>query len=53
MGLAWFAARRGPTSDVPPAWRLANVIVGSQLIATRIDLPWPIVPALIGRARVP
>ncbi|MHB8341544.1 MAG: DUF6431 domain-containing protein [Mycobacteriales bacterium] len=53
MGLAWRAARRRPTSDVPPAWRLANVIVGSQLISTRIDLPWPIVPALIGRARAP
>ena len=53
IALVWRAARRRPDSDVPPAWRLANVIVGSQLLGTRVDLPWPIKASLIGRSRSP
>jgi len=52
IGLAWRAARRRGR-DVPAAWLLANVVVGSQLLATRVDLPWPIVPRLMGRSRSP
>lgn len=53
IGAAWRAARRRPEADVPPAWHLANVVVGGRLISTRVDLPWPIDPAWIGRARGP
>ncbi|MGH9075516.1 MAG: DUF6431 domain-containing protein [Acidimicrobiales bacterium] len=49
----WRAARRRPGADVPPAFGLANVILGGRLISTRVDLPWPIDPAWIGRARSP
>ncbi|MGH9106114.1 MAG: hypothetical protein ACRDZX_09800 [Acidimicrobiales bacterium] len=34
MALAWRAARARPTANVPPPWRLANVMVGGELIAT-------------------
>lgn len=53
IGAVWRAARRRPDADVPPPWRLANVIVGGRLMSTRVDLPWPIDPAWIGRARGP
>lgn len=53
IGAVWTTARRRPGSDVPPAWRLANVIFGSQLISTRMDLPWPVVTGAIGRSRGP
>lgn len=49
----WRGARRRPEADVPPAWRLANVMVGGRLMSTRVDLPWPIDPAWIGWARGP
>ncbi|MGO8827503.1 MAG: hypothetical protein ACLQU9_20000 [Acidimicrobiales bacterium] len=53
IGFAWLAASRRDDADLPPAWRLANVIVGGQLLCTRVDLPWPIDPAMIGRSRGP
>ncbi len=53
IGAVWHASRRRPDHDVPPPWRLANVIVGGQLISTRVDLPWPVVAARIGRAKGP
>lgn len=53
IGATWAAARRRRSVNVPPAWPLANVILGSQLLSTRVDLPWPIVPAMIGRSRSP
>ena len=53
IGLAWRTANRRPTADIPPAWRLANVIVGSQLLGTRVDLPWPVVGSTIGHSRAP
>ena len=53
MALAWRAAQRRPTADVPPPWRLANVIVNGELIATRVSLPFPIITRLIGRSRAP
>ncbi len=52
IGATWQAAARR-ASDIPPPWRLANVIVGSQLLSGRVDLPWPIVPCMIGRSRGP
>jgi len=50
----WVAARRrvGPDA-IPPAWPLANLITGGQLLATRVDLPWPIQASTIGRSRGP
>jgi hypothetical protein len=53
IGLVWRAACRRPGSDVPPAWRLANVITANLLLATRVDLPWPIKPSMIGRSPSP
>jgi Domain of unknown function (DUF6431) len=45
IGACWHAAalklaRRG--LEGPPPWRLANVITGSTLIATRVTETWPI-----------
>lgn len=53
MVLVWRAARRRPSANVPPPWRLANVIVGGELISTRVSLPFPVVTRLIGRSRAP
>lgn len=53
MGTAWRAARRRHAGPIPAAWLLANVIVGSQLLSTRVDLPWPIVASGVGRSRSP
>lgn len=53
IGQVWRALNRRPDSDLPPAWRLANVIIGSQLLSTRVDLPWPIKSTMIGRSRAP
>lgn len=53
MGLVWHAATRRPSADVPPPWRLANVIVGGELIATRVSLPFPVITRLIARSRAP
>jgi len=36
---------------IPPAWTMANVILGGQLLATRVDLPGAIPPNLIGHSR--
>lgn len=53
MGHAWRAAGRRPGSRLPPAWRLANVMVGGQLLYTRVDLPWPLQGRLLCRSRAP
>jgi len=53
IGAIWVVASRRRPLHVPPAWRLANVILGSQLLSTRVDLPWPIMPAMIGHSRSP
>jgi Domain of unknown function (DUF6431) len=47
------ACRRLGRDAIPPAWPLANLIVGGQLLATRVDLPWPIHPSAIGHSRGP
>jgi len=50
----WVAAgRRYGRDAIPPAWPLANLITGGQLLGTRVDLPWPIQPNTIGRSRGP
>lgn len=46
----WQTARRR-VGDVPPAWPLANVLVGSSLLAARVDLPRPGNPRLTCRSR--
>ena len=48
----WQRARRR-FEHVPAPWSPANLIVGSQLLSSRVDLPWPIVPSMIGRSRGP
>jgi hypothetical protein len=53
MRRLWRVARRRRQGEVPPAWPLANVVVVSQLIGTRVDLPWPVAPHAIGRSRRP
>ena len=53
MSLVWHGATRRPSADVPPPWRLANVIVGGELIATRVSLPFPVITRLIARSRAP
>lgn len=54
IGEVWRAATRKRTpANVPAAWPLANLVVGGQLLATRVDLPWPIVTSAIGRSRAP
>ncbi len=52
IGRFWQAARRR-TGEVPPAWFLANVVVGSGLLTARVDLPWPARSRLIRRSRAP
>ena len=52
LGRFWRAARRR-VGDVPPAWPLANVVVGSSLLVARVSLPWPGTPGLICRSRAP
>ena len=46
------ASRRRP-GTVPPAWPMANIVLGGQLLGTRVDLPGPIAPNLIGHSRAP
>jgi hypothetical protein len=53
MGRLWRVARRRWQDEVPPAWPLANVVVASQLIGTRVGLPWLVAPHAIGRSRGP
>lgn len=52
IGALWQAAHRA-RFDVPGAWPLANMVVGSQLLSTRVDLPWPIMTSHVGRSRSP
>lgn len=52
IGGLWRAAYRR-CGQVPPAWWLANIVVGGQLLSVRVDLPWPIAPGGIGRSRGP
>ena len=53
MGPLWKAARARWGMDVPAAWPLANFVFGSGLLATRVDLPWPIHRSRIGRFEPP
>ena len=41
VGAAWWAASRRWPGRVPGPWRLANLMAGSHLLSTRVDLPWP------------
>lgn len=41
VGAAWWTASRRWPGRVPGPWRLTNLIVGSHLLSTRVDLPWP------------
>ena len=52
IGRFWQAVRRH-VGDVPPAWPLANVVVGGSLLAARVDRPRPGTPHLICRSCVP
>lgn len=49
IGALWRAAR----CPGPGAWVVANIILGGAILASRVDLPWPILPAWIGRSRGP
>lgn len=54
IGAVWRVShRRHSDQGVPPPWQLANLIVGGQLISTRVDLPWPFVATTIERAQGP
>ena len=48
MGELWRAARHRWGMDIPAAWPLANLVFASGLLATRVDLPWPIRRSHIG-----
>jgi len=48
MGELWRAAQDRWGVDISAAWSLAGVVFGSGLLATRVDLPWPIVPSRVG-----
>ena len=52
IGRFWQAARRH-VGEIPPAWPLANVVVGASLLSARVDLPWPGIPRRICRSRAP
>jgi hypothetical protein len=50
----WTAAARTPgPAAIPAPWLLANLVVGGQLLGTRVSLPWPIQGPAIGRSRGP
>jgi hypothetical protein len=53
IGATWRAVRRRRGHAIPPAWPLANVILGSQLLGTRVDLPGTATPERTGRSRAP
>lgn len=53
IGAAWRAASRRRPGAMPPAWPMANVVLGGQLLGTRVDLPEPTSPNLIGHSRAP
>jgi hypothetical protein len=53
IGATWRAASGRRPGAMPPAWPMANVILGGQLLGTRVDLPGPISPNLIGHSRAP
>ena len=53
IGATWRAASRRRGHTVPPAWPLANVILGSQMLGTRVDVPHSTAPELRGRSRAP
>lgn len=53
IGAAWREQRRRGAGRVPGAWIVANVVIGGGILSTRVDLPWPINPASIGRSRGP
>ena len=53
MGYLWRAAQDRWGLDLPTAWSLANVVFGSGLLATRVDLPWPIQRSRVGRFEPP
>jgi hypothetical protein len=48
MGELWRGAQDRWGMDIPTAWPLANVVFGSGLLETRVDLPWPIRRSHIG-----
>jgi hypothetical protein len=45
-------ARRLP-GERPPPWRLANIVVGSQLLSSRVNVPCSTGRSSIGRSRAP
>jgi hypothetical protein len=51
IGATWRAASRRRPGAMPPAWPLANVIFGGQLLGTRVELSRPISHELIGHSR--
>lgn len=53
IGAVWQARRRRARCGLPGAWLVANLVLGGKLLSTRVDLPWPIRPASIGRSRGP
>jgi hypothetical protein len=48
MGDLWRAAKDRFGTDIPAAWPLAGVVLTSGLLATRVDMPWPIVRSRVG-----
>ncbi len=53
IGRLWRGVRSRTTGELPPAWVLANVIVGGELLSTRVDRPWPVQPGTTRRSRGP
>jgi len=53
VGAAWWEADRRWPGRVPRPWRLANVMVGSHLLSTRVDLPWAGLGPVPAPARAP
>lgn len=53
IGATWRAASRRCRNPVAPAWHMANIMTGSQLLANRVDLPQATGLDRAGRSRAP
>lgn len=53
VGAAWWAASERAPGRVPGPWRLADVIIGSHLLSTRVGMPWAVVGSPPGLSRGP
>lgn len=53
LGAAWRERRRRAGEATPPAWIVANIVLGGRLLSTRVDVPSMNRPTGIARARGP